>query len=228
MFGAWQAGVWKALCGRFKPDLIVGASAGAWNGWSIAGGATADDLIGVWRDPLTGKIMQRGLHSTGIVVPTLLHQRAQELFSRYQPRIPFGLTVVEVPRLRLRLFRNPDIGWRHLAATCSIPFCFPPVPIEGRKYVDGGVLGALPLWAAEEMGATRAVALNALTIAPFRWLRPIFARRRASPALKVTLIEPSRKLGRVRDAFVWSAENIRSFIELGERDGNRAVSSITM
>ncbi|HYW44429.1 MAG TPA: patatin-like phospholipase family protein, partial [Bryobacteraceae bacterium] len=111
MFGAWQAGVWKALCGRFKPDLIVGASAGAWNGWSIAGGATADDLIGVWRDPLTGKIMQRGLHSTGIVVPTLLHQRAQELFSRYQPRIPFGLTVVEVPRLRLRLFRNPDIGW---------------------------------------------------------------------------------------------------------------------
>ena len=37
MFAAWEAGVWKALSGRFQPDVIVGTSAGAWNGWAIAG-----------------------------------------------------------------------------------------------------------------------------------------------------------------------------------------------
>src|SRR5579864_4786750 len=100
MFGAWEVGVWKALCGRFRPDLIVGASAGAWNGWCIAGGATADDLARDWMDPLTGKIMQPGLHRFGILLPKALRERAKDLFERYQPRIPFGLTIVEVPRLR--------------------------------------------------------------------------------------------------------------------------------
>ena len=164
MFGAWQVGVWKALCGRFQPDLIVGTSAGAWNGWSIAGGASPGDLIREWMDPLTGTIMQRRSNATDWV----LHKKARELFARFKPRIPFGLTLSEVPRLRSRLVRAKEIEWRHLAATCSSPLFFPPVEVDGRRYVDGGFLNALPLWAAEEMGATRAIAVMALTTLPFR------------------------------------------------------------
>jgi predicted acylesterase/phospholipase RssA len=72
------------------------------------------------------------------------------------------LTVVEAPRLRSHIVRGPEISWQHLAATCSIPVVFPPVRIGGKLSVDGGFLGALPLWAAEEMGARpRASSLRA-------------------------------------------------------------------
>jgi len=227
MFAAWEVGVWKALHGRIRPDLIVGASAGAWNGWSIAGGATPDDLVGVWMDPLTRKIMQPGLHRFGLLRPKALHEKARELFTRYQPRMPFGLTMVEVPRLRPCLARDSEITWQHLAATASIPFGFPPVEIQEKQYVDGGLLGALPLWAAERMGATRAIAVNCLTTLPFRMLRTLLPPPRPSAALEIIRIEPSERLGRLRDAVVWSAENIRRWIDLGERDGYRAATSIT-
>jgi NTE family protein len=220
MFAAWEAGVWKSLSGRFKPDLIVGASAGAWNGWAIAAGCSAEELIREWMDSATARI--------GLFHAEELDQRARELFLRYQPRIPFGLTVVEVPRLRGRLVRGPEITWRHLAATCTIPFGFPPVPIQGRRYVDGGLLGALPLWAAEEMGATRAIAVNALTALPFRILHKAMRGRRASAALEVIRIEPSTQLGSLRDAVCWSRANVERWIEQGARDANRVATSITM
>jgi hypothetical protein len=33
--------------------LIVGASAGGWNGWAIAGGCTPEQLARMWLDPAT-------------------------------------------------------------------------------------------------------------------------------------------------------------------------------
>ena len=228
MFGAWQAGVWKALAGRVRPDMIVGASAGAWTGWAIAGGATPDDLIREWLNPQTARVMQPGLHRHGILRPEAMHAKARELYSRYRPAIPFGLVMVEVPPFRLRLVRDSQIGWKHLAAACSIPLCYPPVAIDGRSYVDGGLLAGLPLVAAERMGATEALALNVLTTLPLRMIRKVLRPARPSPALKVIRIEPPRGLGSLRDATVWSRANMERWIDQGIRDGTRAATSITM
>lgn len=220
-------GVWKALRDRISIDLVVGASAGAWNGWAIAGGATVDELERDWLDPATGRILAWGPHSKGLLRPENLHRKSRDLFARYRPRIPFGATVVEVPRLRTRLLRDSEVTWQHLAASCSIPFFFPPVRIDGKHYVDGGLRGALPLWAAEAMGATRAIAVNALTHPLFRAVHTLLDRHRASAALEVIRIEPSEPLGRLRDAVVWSEPLIARWLALGERDGGRALRSIT-
>lgn len=228
MFAAWEIGVWKILRDHFTPDLIVGTSAGAWNGWAIAGGATPEELIRDWLDPATADLMQLGLHRAGFLRPDALHDKARQLFDRYQPRVPFGLTLVEVPRMRVCLVPGPQITWRHLAATCSIPMAFPPVAIDGKRYVDGGLLGALPLWAACEMGATRAIALNCLTTLPFRLLRKTIRPRQPRTALETIRIEPSSPLGSLRDTFRWSADNVERWIALGERDGKRALASITI
>jgi NTE family protein len=227
MYAAWEVGVWKALRDRISIDLVVGASAGAWNGWAIAGGATADELEREWLDPATGRILAWGPHSTGLLRPETLHQKSRDLFTRYRPRIPFGLTVVEVPRLRTRLVRDSEITWQHLAASCSIPFFFSPARIDGKYYVDGGFRGALPLWAAEAMGATRAIAVNALTHPLFRAVHTVLDRRRPSAARGVIRIEPSEPLGSLRDAVVWSAPTIARWFALGERDGTRALCSVT-
>lgn len=219
MFAAWEIGVWKALAPHFRPDFIVGASAGALNGWAIAGGATADELAREWLDPATGRVMRRDA----------LRRKARHLFERYQPRTPFALTVVEVPHFRPRVIRGAEMRWEHLAATCSIPLVFPPVRIGGRRFVDGGLLGALPLWAAEELGATRAIALNCLNTRAFRMLhRSMRWRIPRATALEVVRIEPSVPLGSMRESVMWSAARIERYIALGEQDGKSALTSITI
>jgi NTE family protein len=228
LYGAWQAGVWNGLYRSVQPDMVLGASAGAWNAWVIAGGATADDLDREWRDPAIGGILQFGPHRAGLLRPATLYAKARELFDRYRPRVPFGMPLVEVPSLRVRLVREHEVTWRHLAAAVSILTAYPPVAIDGRSYVDGGLRSSLPLWAADEMGATRAIAVNCLTAWPFRALRAVVRPRLPSSSLCVTLIEPSGSLGSLRDALVWSPTNIERWIAQGERDANRAMSSVRM
>jgi predicted acylesterase/phospholipase RssA len=122
--------------------------------------------------------------------------------------------------------RDSQITWKHLAATCSIPLCFPPVEIDGRRYVDGGLLGALPLASAEEMGATRAIAVNCLTTLPFRLLKKVIPPRRPSTRLEVIRIEPSEPLGSLKAAAFWSEKNVARWMEMGERDAEGALGSI--
>ena len=66
-----------------------------------------------------------------------------------------SLTDEQRAALRQVLVRDSEINWRHLAATASIPLCFPPIEIRGRQYVDGGFRGGLPLWAAAPGGIGR-------------------------------------------------------------------------
>jgi NTE family protein len=206
----------------------VGASAGAWNGWGIASGVSIEELVGEWLDPRCAAIMRFGLHGTGCLLPETLMERARELFANQHPKIPFALTIVEVPSLKLRVVRDSEIRWEHLAAACAIPFGFPPVRIDGHRYVDGGLRGALPLWAAQKLGATRVVALNVLNTPLFRLLHKTMLGPRATAALEVQTFEPSERLGSLRDAVVWSEKNVRRWIELGERDANRALTSVRM
>jgi NTE family protein len=240
MFAAWEAGVWKALCGRFQPDMIVGASAGAWNGWAIAGGCAPEELIREWLNPRTAELMRLRIPWIpwqGVFDSEPLDRLARELFSRFQPSVPFGMTLTEVDFWRLRpyLVRDSEMTSRHLAAACSVPFGHRPVRISGKWFVDGGFLGALPVWAALEMGATRVVAVNALPKLPSRVLRAavrtltIFAERpRAVEPFDVIHVQPSAELGTLLDAVRWAPNNIARWIELGERDGNWAAASITM
>ena len=144
MFGAYQAGAWKALSREFAPDMVVGVSVGALNGWYIASGASADDLERHWLDPASGGLMA---HRTprlpwSIFDPRPLEMRAKFLVENYKPRVDFGVVLLQLPRLRPKLVRNSEITWRHLVATCSVPGGFPPVRIGGALYCDGGLLDA--------------------------------------------------------------------------------------
>jgi NTE family protein len=218
MWAAWEVGAWRVIRERVQPDFIVGASAGAWNGVAIAGGGSPDELAREWMDASIGKIMSERPHQ--------MYEKAREICARYPARRRFALTMVEVPSLRLRIVREHELTWRHLAASGSIPGVFPPVKIDGRLYVDGGFRGGLPLWAAEELGATRAIALNVLNTPLFRMLHRTMWGRRASRALQVIRIEPSERLGSLHDAMVWNAKKIARWIEQGERDARRAMTSV--
>jgi NTE family protein len=228
MFGAYQAGAWNVLSQRFQPDMVVGTSAGALNGWVIAGGCSPADLAATWRDPATAGIMRLRFPMfpwKGCIDPAGLARFVQECYARFQPRIPYSATVVEVPRLRLVRVPQDRITPAHLMASCAVPFGYPPVRIDGKLYVDGGLLDILPVWAAAEMGATRVIAVNALPLMPSRPLRGVVRMVRwlaekpaATPSLEVVVIRPSAPLGSIRDALTWSPDRVRQWIQQGEDD----------
>src|SRR3954454_533377 len=130
LWAAWEVGVWKVLRQRLAFELVVGASAGSWNGWAIASGCTPEELEREWLDPRMAGMMTVKLHSTGVLQEKALHEKARELFARFQPKLPYALTIVEVPSMRSRIVRGTEVGPLHLAASCSIPFGFPPVKID--------------------------------------------------------------------------------------------------
>src|SRR5215467_14128673 len=100
MFGAYQAGAWKALAPVLAPDLVVGTSAGSLNGWAIAGGCPPQDLIDIWLNPRMEKIMRvrwRPSCWKGLWDPEPLEKLARELWDRYRPHIPYALTLTHLP-----------------------------------------------------------------------------------------------------------------------------------
>src|SRR5947209_9038063 len=120
MFGAYQAGAWKVLSDYFKPDMVVGASIGAINGWAIAGCCDPDDLIQSWLDidALSGyrPRFPRGV-TGGFVDSTHVQTLVQQMHARFRPQVEYGAVLTDTLRLKPRLFRGPDLSWQHLAAS---------------------------------------------------------------------------------------------------------------
>jgi NTE family protein len=233
MFGAYQAGAFKAISEIAPPDIVVGASVGALNGWSIASGCSPDHLIDEWLDPATGEALRLFPNAgwrNGWFDPAPLRARAEKIWGGYKPRIPFGLVVVELPRLHARLVKHPNVKAEHLHATCSIPLFLPAVRIDGKRYLDGGLFEKLPIWAAVEMGATRIIAVDSLPNVGKWWLHLginiayLFKpRRHYPPNLDLTIISPSGTLGNANDAVFWKRSNMERWIEMGMEDASRVL-----
>ena len=230
-FGAYQAGVWKAIERETRIDMVVGASVGALNGWSIAAGCPGDELAERWLHPSTAGYLtftEKPSISNGYFQHGPLLEQAQMLVRQYQPRIPFGMVTVELPWLRPRLIRTAQVTPHHLLASCSIPIIMPSVMIEGRRFTDGGLIDKLPLWAAMEMGATEIIAIDSLPPVTPWWVQAgskVLTRIRPAPPVpgnvKVTVITPSEDLGTSHDAVIWKEQNIQRWVNLGIRDAER-------
>jgi predicted acylesterase/phospholipase RssA len=152
------------------------------------------------------------------------------MMARYTLRMPFAITATELPRMKPRIFRDSEITWQHLAASCALPFALPQVRIGKHWYSDGGLLGALPLWAAAELGATRIIGLQALAQPTSWWLGQATRAFRAvaghnplvPPGIDVLEIRPVGSLGSVRDTIQWKRGNIERWLDQGAEDARAA------
>jgi len=236
MLGAWQAGVWKGLEGVFRPEMVVGASVGALNGWMIACGHPGAELVRRWLEldgfaRLQWRIPRSPLE--GFMEPDRAEELIQSVYEAGQARVPIGVVATELATLRPRVFRTEELTWRHLAASCAVFGLMPQYRLNGRRFTDGGLLGALPLWAAAEMGARRIVAIHAQPVMPWvirgplKALRAATGRRRGRPPwVGVTVIAPERKLGGLREMLCWNRENARAWLKEGEREGLRLAEAV--
>jgi NTE family protein len=235
MFGAYQAGVWKALQPVFRPDVVIGCSVGSINGWAIAADIPAGELIRTWLDPRCAALFTprapwrpwRGLFDPGP-----LAQMVRELTSTYTPQVPFAIAVTRLPQLRIEIVATPDITWRHIVASCAVPVAYPPVRIDGHLYCDGGFLSVMPVWAAKRYGVDRAIAVNVLPSAPLtalratvRMVRLLAPREPKVEGVEVLPLGPQRMLGRFHDAIAWDAANIRRWIDRGQADAEALIQT---
>jgi NTE family protein len=228
MFGAYQAGAWQALEEFLRPDIVVGASVGCLNGWAIAGGCSGDWLASEWCNERRGQRLRwrfpRSI-TDGCLDSRDLEDDIRRLYAGFQPVRQFGVVLTALPAMRAHLFQAGDVTWEHLAASCAVPGLLPQRRIAGSLWSDGGLLGALPLWASVEMGATRIVAVNALPVAPSRvasfllgGLRTIAHASRNPPGVPCLTIAPDPPLGSPSDMLVWRRGKVEEWIERGRRD----------
>ena len=221
LFGAWQAGVWSVLVDHIVPDLIVGASVGSLNGYVIASGGTPEELRSMWLDPAFARFAD-------------LPHNIRRMMAHYTLRMPFAITATELPRMKPRIFHDSEITWQHLAASCALPLALPQVRIGTQWYSDGGLLGALPSWAAAELGATQIIGVQALPQPPSWWLGQATRAFRAvvghnppvPPGIDVLEIRPGRPLGSVRDTIQWKQSNIERWLDQGAEDATVALSKL--
>ena len=211
MFGAYQAGAWKVLSRRFKPDLVVGVSIGSLNAWMVAGGCDPAALEAHWLNDAVlahPRLRWPGNWRQGFVDPTEPYAAMQRMYGEMKPKIPLGIVVRRVPWLRPVVLQNEQISnWRCLAASCAIPLVFDLQQLSGVTYADGGLLDPLPFFAAREMGATSMLGLNCMTWGGFGSDAP--------------QIRPSRRLGFIlTDGIRWKRSNVERWIAQGEQDAN--------
>jgi NTE family protein len=182
-FGTMQAGALESLLQRgYKPDMIVGTSAGALNAIFLAADPTpsgVEALKDLWRQAGPSTV---GVPTTFSAVRGLLSRRdglvnnetlAAFLRSSLPPAQTFGqlyelagvqayAAAVDLESGVLELFgdQDDDLLIDGAMASAAVPPYYPPWEVDGRRYIDGGVLAKLPLQAAVERGASHLVAIN--------------------------------------------------------------------
>ena len=217
-FGAFQAGAYDVL-GDF--DCVIGASAGALNGWAIASGMPPAQLQQLWLE--AAESARRGLHlprylGDGILDTSHLEYLVTKMVREWRPRVDFGVIISQGWRLRQVLVRDEEVDANTLLASCAIPGLLPAKRVQGRLSLDGGLRDACPLWAARAMGATEMVAINVWNHLPSWWPQK---ERPFSPQPGVRLIEPPQALGPMPRSALASPEEVAEWIKLGRHTASQ-------
>lgn len=222
--GAAHAGVLLALeQAGLHFDVIAGASVGALIGGAWAAGVPAAEIVdrvraARWADFATIAPSARlGLLDTRPLLANLT-ERLGDIAIQDLP-VRFGAVVTELVSTRPRLITAGRLV-DAMVASSAVPGLFPPVPVAGRRFVDGGVLSPQPIWAAHALDADTVIAVT-LGHGP-RWRR-WYESRPSHPAhaQRADLVIPIDTDG----ASSWSHDDVPRLIDLGYMAATRALAA---
>jgi NTE family protein len=115
-----------------------------------------------------------------------------------------------------------------VASSCSVPGVFPPITINGRRYIDGGMRSALNADLAVDADATLVVTVTALNLPVIdpRFARMQERRNAEIEALRgagrdVAVIEPDANFREISGMgmFLMDASRVPAAYEAGLRQG---------
>ena len=189
---ALQVGALRALFAHeVRPDILVGCSAGALNATWIAWNPTpagVADLEANWRHLKNDDLFPGGRFKASWARMLVKGNRVFEnaglrniidrwigLDARFEDaQAPLLVTTTELETGKERVFSSGRV-LEPLLASAAMPGIFPPVDIEGRLYIDGGVANNVPIAPAVQMGARTIYVFDATSHSHQRrpLLRPI-------------------------------------------------------
>ena len=165
--GFAHIGVIKMLESQgIRPNIVVGTSAGSVIAALYASGYSGLDLnriglnldeaaIADWAYPFAGRF---GGLIKGDALQSMVNREVQNKAIE-QMSIPLGIVATELHTGKGVLFQRGDTGLA-VRASCSVPGVFQPAMIQGKEYVDGGLVAPVPVRYAQEMGANFIIAVN--------------------------------------------------------------------
>jgi NTE family protein len=173
--GASEAGAAKALAeSGVRPDMVFGTSIGAVNGAVLSSGDFADMTsrleagwrglasTGVLRERIVGRVSNMLRHGTHLHT----NEGLRELLREWLPHrtfeelaVPFECSAACIETSSEAWFDTGPLI-EAVLASCAVPTLLPPVPIDGRHYIDGGVVNSIPISRALERGATTIYVLH--------------------------------------------------------------------
>jgi len=180
--GAIQVGMLKALTeNALRPDLLVGSSGGAINAAYFAADPTSrgiSQLEAIWlslrRDDVFHFSWVSGIKG---LLGKRSHLFDEKTFERFlAERLPyqeFQDAAIPIHIIASDFVSGEEVILSQgkmlsaLQASAAIPGIFPPVEIDGRYLIDGGVANHTPVSTAIRLGASRLIVLpTGFTCAP--------------------------------------------------------------
>jgi NTE family protein len=152
-----------------RPDLVVGASAGAIVGALYASGLPATEIEAVsarlgWGtlidfDPIRTVLL--GAMPLGLARGERLEAFLREPLPAPMQSFPlrFAAVATDLANGEMVLLNHGDAP-RALRASSAVPGLYEPVEVNGRRLVDGQVVSPLPVAAARRLGAQLVIAVD--------------------------------------------------------------------
>ena len=167
-FGLANIGVLKVLeeAGIFV-DLVAGTSFGSIIALGYAGGMRAERMVELALEKGTIGTLLSALDFTLTKPSFLTGDRLAKIFmpmsgpiQRFeQLALPCRMVATDIESGERVTLGSGDLE-PAFRASCAVPMIWPPVVVDGRKLVDGGVVDPVPADVVREMGADVCIAVN--------------------------------------------------------------------
>ncbi len=130
-----------------KPVALNGTSAGAIVGTLYAYGYSPDEILKIVRDASFFKLFRPAWRWTGLLNLEGLRSYLLKLVPENtfeSLAIPLTVAATDIAEGKANYFSSGEL-LTPVIASCSIPGIFHPVEIDGKIYVDGGIIDNLPV-----------------------------------------------------------------------------------
>jgi NTE family protein len=145
-----------------RADVVVGTSAGSVVGALYAGGIRNNELVDTALALQREQVLDFVFPNRGFIEGDRLESYIDRALGGRlieELAVPFVVVATELRSGRLVAFNRGDPGMA-VRASCSVPAIFQPAMIEGREYVDGGLVSPVPVRIARELGADLVIAVD--------------------------------------------------------------------
>lgn len=170
--GYFSCGMLEALQQEgIQCDLLAGTSAGIANGVSyITGQSRRNYIIAThyqhdprykgWRHLLDRR--NRSYYNLSFVfeeIPAVHLPFNYRAFEEYPGQVLAAVTNLSTGQAEYLPVPRTDRSFKVLQASCALPLMFPPIFVNGKPYMDGGIVNSIPIQPALDAGCDKIIVI---------------------------------------------------------------------